>query len=278
MRAARTLTVIAAAGGLAVIAGCAPNNGGDNVHTVTVFETPKAAAPSSSKPASSARTGDCVKDPVVAIDPGHNPVEVNTYDAETGVLMRDYSNGAEDQDVMAVSNNVKEQLEAEGYTVVLVKKSADENVDYRERVRRAEEANADVAISVHTYTDDHRVFPQRVGNYREGPGEDGQLKRVTFEDADLAARSQELSEKYAEGRSRVEGRQVDVVDNSFDGRAPLWGGNIPMISLISTKVPWVYHEFGTATGGGNVPIGPNGIATYTESLVAGTKAALPRCR
>lgn len=243
------------------------------VETVTAGHQPERDSSMVSSPPKS-RPGECTP-PVIAIDPGHNGETVAEFDVATGIAMRDYPNGSEDADAMAVSTKVKAALEKEDYAVILLKKSTAENVSYRERVTRAERANADVGISIHTYTDDHRVFPQRVGLYREGIGPDGQLKRVTFTNSELAARSQNLSAKYATARSKVEGRQVQVTDNSFDGRPPLWAGNIPVIALISQEVPWVYHEFGINGGGGSNPIGPNGVEIYAESIVAGTKAALP---
>ena len=247
------------------------------VVTETVYETQKStdstSLQSSAQPKTSTTAG--CRAPVIALDPGHNPVEVSAFDAETGVAMRDYSNGAEDSDVMAVAEDVKSDLEAKGYTVVLLKKSVDENVNYRERVDRAEKAGADVGISIHTYTDDKRIFVQRVGLSRSGIGSDGQPLTVTYTNAQTAKKSQQLAGKMAAARSGVEGREVLVTDNSFDGRAPLWRGNIPMIALISEQVPWVYHEFGTPGGGGSAPIGQDGIATYAEGITAGVVAALP---
>lgn len=247
------------------------------VVTETVFETvqpgPKSMPQGASRGSASSPRG--CKAPVIAIDPGHNPVETAQFDPVTGVAMRDYSNGAEDRDAMAVSDRVKKDLEADGYEVVLLKRSVDENVTYRERVARAEKANADIGVSVHTYTDDHRVFPQRVGLYREGVGADGKQLRVEFTDADTAALSLKYSTAIAASRSEVEGRTVSVTDNSFDGRAPLWSGDIPMIALISENIPWAYNEFGTSGGGGSVPIGERGIATYAEGLTKGIEAALP---
>lgn len=189
--------------------------------------------------------------------------------------MRDYPNGAEDDDVMAVATKTKSALEKQGYTVVLVKKSVSESVTYRTRVDRAEQAGADIGISIHTYTDDHRVFPQRVGLFREGVSSNGETVRVAFTNADTAAKSQSLSKTFAETRTKVESRPVTVSDNSFDGRAPLWSGNIPVISLISEKVPWVYNEFGINGGGGSNPIGADGINLYAKSLTESTIAALP---
>ncbi|MFT3899775.1 MAG: N-acetylmuramoyl-L-alanine amidase [Gordonia sp. (in: high G+C Gram-positive bacteria)] len=226
-------------------------------------------------PSSTASAAAACAPPVVALDPGHNPVEVSGTDPVTGVAMRDYPNGAEDGDVMAVALLVQRALTKAGYRVVLLKKSAAENIDYRRRVTRAERAGADVGVSIHTYTGDHKVFVQRVGLYREGTGADGKPLRVTFRNAATAAKSQRYARAVAAARSRYENRRVVVADNNFNGRAPLWGGNIPMIALMAQHTPWVYNEFGTATGGGSIPIGDAAIATYARGLADGIRRALP---
>lgn len=189
--------------------------------------------------------------------------------------MRDYPNGSEDGDAMDVALRVKRLLTSAGYRVVLLKKSADENVDYRRRVTRAERAGADLGVSIHTYTDDHRVFVQRVGLYREGVTTNGKTLRLTFQNADTAAKSQRYAQTIAAARSRHEQQTVTVTDNSFDGRAPIWEGNIPMISLIATRTPWVYNEFGTTTGGGSAPIGEAAAETYARGLAEGIRKARP---
>lgn len=270
--------VIAVACTAALVTACGSSSSEDSgVATVTAFETAGRASSSSTESVAkqtTGRSGEC-RAPVIAIDPGHNPVEIAEFDPVTGVAMRDYSNGAEDRDTMAVSLKVKRSLESAGYKVVLLKKSVSESVTYRERVTRAEKAGADIGVSVHTYTDDHRVFPQRVGLYREGIGADGKPLRVVFQNAETARKSLTYSTAIAKARSIVEGQQVVVADNSFDGRAPLWSGNIPMIALISEKIPWAYNEFGIPGGGGSAPIGDAGIAAYADGLTKGIEAALP---
>lgn len=217
---------------------------------------------------------DC-QAPVVALDPGHNPVQIEAFDPETGAAMIDYPNGAEGANVMAVANNVKEALSNAGYTAVLLKNSVDESVSYRERVNRADQAGADLAVSIHTDINNASVFVQRVGLYREGTAAQGKHVRVEFTNGETAAKSERYGNVIAKKRSEVEGRTVSVVDNDFGGRAPLWSGNIPIIMLISENVPWVYNEFGLPGKGGSVPIGDEGIALYSESLTKGIEAALP---
>ncbi|MFM9378488.1 N-acetylmuramoyl-L-alanine amidase [Gordonia sp. VNK21] len=278
----RGIGIIAACGLIgAATVGCSDPESGSraNSATETVYVTPSAPESSTVDSSTGATTGRGCPAPVVALDPGHNAVETNEFDPVTGVLMRDYPNGAEDRDAVDVATAVKTDLEASGYKVVIVKPTAASDVTYRERVTRAEKAGADIGVSIHTYTNDHRIFVQRVGLYRSGTGADGAPHTVTFEDAAVAKKSQKYAAAIASARTGAEGREVSVTDNSFDGRAPLWGGNIPVISLISDKVPWVYSEFGTAAGGGSTPIGAAGVETYAQGLAAGIKDAVPNtCR
>lgn len=213
--------------------------------------------------------------PVIALDPGHNPDEIEAFDPETGALMVDYPNGAEATDVMAVAKAVRSALESRGYKVVLLKSSTDQSISYRERVERAKAEGAVLGVSIHTSINDNSVFPQHAGNYREGTGEDGQHKRVTFTNAATAADSDRYSMLFAHARATAEGRSVVVRNNSFNGSEGLWGGNIPVISLISADIPWVYNEFGTPTTGGTVKVPNEELARYATGLVAGIIASIP---
>ena len=214
---------------------------------------------------------------VVAIDPGHNAVEVKAHDEETGIYMVDYPNGRELADVWEVSAAVAEKLDEAGIVPVLLREDVDEDVDYRERVDRAEELDADVAVSVHTTpgVDYSMMIAQSVGGYRQGPGADGTTKKVTFDNEDVALASKALSDVVAAERSKVEDNPVRVTEqHSFDGRAPLWGGNTPVLSLMSTEMPWLYSELGVASGGGADGITDAEKDAYAEGLAAGLIEAL----
>ena len=225
-----------------------------------------ACAPSSTTP--------CTR-VTVALDPGHNPTPIDVDDPITGATMIDYSNGAEDADDFAVAQRVRRDLTASGYRVVLLKTSVEESVTYRQRVQRAQDAGAALALSIHTSVDDNAVFPQRVGLYREGTDTTGRWHRIVFGNERTAARSEAYSTQVAAARSRVQGVPVTLRDNSFDGRSPLWGGNIPIISLLADDVPWVYNEYGTPSGGGATPLTSADLDTYATGLVQGIRAALP---
>lgn len=214
--------------------------------------------------------------PVVALDPGHNPVRIDSFDPRTGAAQIDYPNGAEDGDVFSVATQVASALRSSGYRVVFLKRSPLESVTYRQRVDRAEQARADIGISIHTSPGAHAVFVQRVGLHRQGPGADGATKRVTFADSATAARSQRYAAAIASARTRAEGTRVTMQDNDFGGRAPLWSGNIPMIALIATHTPWVYNEFGPNGTGGSIPMSSAALRDYASGIAAGVRAALPR--
>lgn len=209
---------------------------------------------------------------VVAIDPGHNAIEVAEHDEETGIRMVDYPNGVELTDMWEVSRAVSEKLNEAGIVPIVLRTEVDEDVSYRERVERAEKIDADMAISLHSTPGSNysMIIAQNEGGYREGPDASGETKRVTFDNAEVAAESQKLSKIVADGRSEAEPTPVKVVnEHTFDGRAPLWGGNTPVLSLMSDEVPWLYSEYGTDTGGGAKGLTAEEKEAYVEGLTKG---------
>ena len=212
---------------------------------------------------------------VVALDPGHNPVRVDGFDPVTGASQIDYPNGAEGANVFEVATEVRELLQHNGYDVALLKHAVTEHVTYRQRVDRAVAAHARVAISIHTSPGANEVFVQRVGLYREGVGADGATLRITYRNEATAAASQRFGEAIARARTRTEGMPVMVTDNDFGSRAPLWTGNIPMIALMSDRVPWVYNEFGLDGAGGSTPLPSTWLSTYARGIADGVRTAIP---
>lgn len=219
-------------------------------------------------------TGGAAPRCVVALDPGHNGEDTDEFDPVTGVRMIDYPNGGEDADALEITRAVESRLALAGIGTEVVKTSVDEDVTYRERVDRASGAGAFMGVSVHTTpgADQSAVFPQRQGAYRAGTDADGGQRTVSFDNPGVAAESQRLSGVVAGARSVLEGGEVPVRDNSFAGRDPLWEGNIPVISLIA-DVPWIYNEFGSATGGGAEGLTGAEKARYINGLSAGLVAA-----
>ena len=218
--------------------------------------------------------GQCV----IGLDPGHNKDDVDEHDPKTGAYMSDYANGQELDDMWKMGEDMKDKLEEEGYEAVLLRGSKDENSTYRDKVDKAESSNVDMGVSLHTTPGANlsMIMTQTVGGFREGKGEDGSHKKVEFTAKETADKSQEYAEKIASVRSDIEPNPVSVKKEwSFDGREPLWAGNIPIISLIAEDTPWVYSEFGSDTGGGANGITDEELAVYTEGMIEGIKEALP---
>lgn len=227
--------------------------------------------------------GAASDDIVVAIDPGHTSVShADEIDPITGVKMSSTSNGQEDDDVFYVAEKVRNELESDGYEVVMLKETIDEDMTFRERVDRAADADADIGISIHTTPGDANtgeVYNQFVGGERYSPD---RSTVVTFDNEETAEKSTEYSEIMAEARQEVEGTTVEVTKNSFDGRESegKWGGDLPVMSLLSEEVPWTYHEFTNENGQGGVQ-GIDGSSPgnerpnadrYAEGIIAGVKA------
>lgn len=209
----------------------------------------------------------------IAIDPGHNGQQISPIDQKTGIKMVDYPNGKEDADVFEVAKDVKGQLESAGYKVVMLKDSPTASASYRDRVTKAEQANANLAISIHTTPGGSEVYPQVVGNSRAKTP--GSSERVTFKNAQTADASKKASDKIAAARKTAEGTPVTVKSPNFAGRENLADGNITNIQLLAENTPWVYNELGVTDGGG----GANGISAekktaYAKGLVAGIKDAV----
>ncbi|NMO03971.1 hypothetical protein HH308_22405 [Gordonia sp. TBRC 11910] len=261
-----------------VLSGCAAASSGGGAFSSTPSRSSSSLSQSSTTPLAAPTSKVACAMPVVALDPGHNPVRIDSFDPKTGAAQIDYPNGAEDADAFSVASQVAAMLRGSGYPVVLLKRSTAESVTYRQRVDRAEDAHAAIGVSIHTSPGVHEVFVQRVGLYREGTGADGKHLRVTFDDAATARASQRYGAAIAAARSRAEGHRVAVTDNDFSGRAPLWTGNIPIIALIATHTPWVYNEFSPGATGGSIAVDAASLRAYATGIANGIRAALPtRC-
>lgn len=208
-------------------------NGGDPSTGDPTSSAPVTASGSCSCPDSTAVDGK-----TVVIDPGHGPSKTTT-DAATGLTMVESDNQPEGHDVWEVANKIKDDLSKDGYNIILTKKSEDDNVTFRQRAEVADNNHAALALSIHGdpgLPDPGEIFVQKVGLYR-GSGSN----KTVFKDADVAQKSQQYAQTFKEERQKVEGGNVVIKDNSFDGRAGLEPGNIPMVQLFS-KTPWVYNE------------------------------------
>lgn len=210
--------------------------------------------------------------PVIVLDPGHSGSDIDSIDPATGLRDHDYPNTPELQEMFTVAQKVKSKLEADGYTVIMTKNSVNENVSLRKRAEIANNANANLAVSIH---DDHganwntfaQVYIQKDGLYRET----NQGKRVIFNNPAVAQKSQTYGQNIAQARSIAEGRPVSVTGISFVGRSGLDPGNIPMVQLFA-KVPWVYNEVGTD---GNSPLSETKLDQYAQGIINGIEKSVP---
>lgn len=202
------------------------------------------ATPTNAAPTGTTGTGNVT----IVLDPGHSGTKAQRIDPATGVLDVDYPNIPEIDEVFDVALKVKQALEAEAYTVIMTKNSARESISHRGRAEVANNANAALAVSIHT---DHyagrwsfaQIYVQRDGLYREKPSGE----RVYFNNAQVAQKSQAYGQVFAAERGKAEGRPVDITTVNFAGRAGLAAGNIPLVQLFAT-VPWVYNEVGAGPG------------------------------
>lgn len=245
---------------------------------------PSTAAPVSPPAAGSATTVPpppaAAAAPVIVIDPGHSPTITST-DPATGLDDSTYENEPEMADVWAVSLLVQQRLVADGYTVLLTKKSVDDRVSLGARAAIANTAHAALAISVHDQagadggipfaSGNNIVYTQTVGKYRETPAG----SKVVFTDAAVAATSQRDGAIFQAQRAAAEGHTVRVQgDTGYDqGSRGHPGGNMWMVQLLST-VPWIYNEAG-GNSAGTVGLDPADRQRYADGLVAGVEACVP---
>lgn len=210
--------------------------------------------------------------PVIVLDPGHNGTDIDSIDPATGLRDHDYPNIPEIQEVFAVAQLVKNKLETDGYSVIMTKSSANDNVSLRQRADIANRASAALAVSIH---DDHsarwdnfaQIYTQKIGLYRET----NTGARITFNNTTVAQKSQEYGQIFARERSATENRPASVTDISFDGRAGLDPGNIPLVQLFAT-IPWVYNEVGTD---GDNPLSQEKLNAYAQGIINGIKKSIP---
>lgn len=219
-------------------------------------------------------TGD---NPVVVIDPGHSGKDKDIKDPQTGLRDHDYPNHPELEDMWDVSKLVEGALKQEGYSVILTKKSADETVTLRERANIANQSKAAIAVSLHDQAGKNgglqfgkwaEIYPQKQGGYRETAAG----KRVTFNNEDVAKKSEAYAKNFQETRAGPEGIKPTIKLNSFDGRKGLDGGNLPLVQLFS-NVPWVYHEAG-GNSAGRVGLSDGDKKKYAEGIINGIKKSV----
>ncbi|MGB4768402.1 MAG: phage tail tip lysozyme [Candidatus Saccharimonas sp.] len=257
---------------------------GRDVFTYYQDKAPVSTPATPSTPATSPTpTGS--KKTVVAIDPGHGATLPEYYDSVTKLGDRETNNDdppgtGETTDVMDVSNQVKTQLEAAGYEVVLLRTDSSTPVSKRDRVKKAVDAKADIGISIHTDATGglNQVWSQKVGSFRENIN--AGHERVEFSNAATATTSQKYADAFKTAREAAEGREVgrDPDSSSQAGafskdREGLFSwGNTPLIMLWADTIPWVYNEIARDNGRA---LSADLKQKYITGIVNGVKAAIP---
>lgn len=201
----------------------------------------------------------------IVLDPGHG-IDETIIDPATGLNDSDSSNPEERRAVWNIAQKAKAKLEAAGYRVILTKNSEGARATLRMRADIADSNNAALAVSIHGYSglaNPGEIYIQKNGLYRGG--DPSPHPKVFFSNSTVAAKSQAAAQIFQQKRSEIEGGNVVIKDNSFDGRyPPVEPGNIPFILLVS-KTPWVYNEL-------KMPFDED---VYANSIVESIKAAVP---
>lgn len=210
----------------------------------------------------------------IVLDPGHAPGPYSVVtDPNTGIETEETGGAPNEMQTMwdVATQIIQPKLEKDGYKVVLTKNSVNDKADFITKIKRADDANAALVVSLHytggvpfgTPNDHFGVTPQEVGRFRQNT-DNG--KRYTFTDATLAQKSQAAAQAIAQARIAAgDNVKVSPLDQSFPQSRglPAWG-DISIVQLLS-KTPWVYNEDG-AVGFDKQKYG-NGIADGIEKAV-----------
>ena len=185
-------------------------------------------------------------------------------------------------EVFDVSSCVAVDLRAIGYRVVLTKKKATSTVSLTRRAEIADQAHADLAISVH---DDHSQTARFQAVYSQrGIKHDGRYhamwrgsgtNRTVFDRPEVARKSARSTRLIARARSAAQHRPVEITEEDFTGRSGLEPGNLALVQLLS-RVPWVYSESGAQTDGSTTrELTVRAETAYAKGILDGIVAAVP---
>ena len=214
------------------------------------------------------------------IDPGHSP-SIKSTDPSTGLVDSDYENEPEMQDVFAVAVLVKNQLQADGYRVVLTKNNATDRVSLGQRAAVANKVHAALAFSIHDQAGpnggiqfsqgNNTVYYQSVGGYRTTPNG----TRITFTHRQVAATSKQYGQIFQARRSAAEGHSIRLQgDVGYDlGSRGLPAGDMWMVQLLS-DVPWIYNESG-GNSAGMSGLDSSDKQKYAQGLVDSVERCVP---
>jgi len=208
--------------------------------------------------------------PVTALGIAFHPVDVDN----SGIQSID--NGGAPGELLTMwraALRIQKILRADGYTADLTKSSANENVGLLERVRKAINDHATIAVSLH-YTGGipfgeanahFGVTPQQVGRYRTNASNGDTIR---FTNGRVAAESQRDAKMIQRARAAAgDGVDVAPLDESFPKSRGLPAyGNISIVQVVDQRFPWIYNEDGD--------IGFN-FHAYTTGIADGIERAVP---
>jgi hypothetical protein len=211
--------------------------------------------------------------PVAALGITFHPVDID----DSGVMSID--NGGAPGELVTMWRaglRIQKILRSAGYTADLTKSSATEDVGLLERVRRAIDDHATIAVSLH-YTGGipfgeanahFGVTPQQVGRYRTNVSNGDTLR---FTSARVAAASQRDARIIQRARAAAgDGVAVAPLDESFPKSRGLPAyGNIAIVQVVDQRFPWIYNEDGD--------VGFN-FGAYTTGIARGIERAVPIAR
>lgn len=231
---------------------------------------------SSSNTGNASATSSSSQPPVVFLDPGHGGAIAPYIDPQSGLMASESHNMPESADVLEVAQRVQTALTTAGYTVVLSRSTNDQQVKFRDRANKAQAANAVIGVSIHTSPGNvDQAWPQRVGTYREYNGH-----KDTFTNTATAQKSQAYADAIAKARTASENHNVTTDPGNVQeaqsfgpGRTDIpTKGNIPLVSLWSPNVPWVYNEIGQDQG---TALSSTLKQEYADGITKGIEQALP---
>ncbi|HWZ65185.1 MAG TPA: phage tail tip lysozyme [Patescibacteria group bacterium] len=194
----------------------------------------------------------------IVLDPGHSGGDLNkTIEHAEGLTTIDNVGAPGEQaGVFETAKLVETALKKAGYNVIKTKQNVNDNVGLIKRAQIANDAHADLAVSIHydkgfNWNDMAWVTPQTdTATPTEGTNRTHRTSGSNTKYFDQKPNHAELvrdSTKYAtairDARSAAEGHAAQFHDLTFpnDGR-PAYG-NISIVQLFS-NVPWVYNEVG----------------------------------
>ncbi|CAN5281318.1 hypothetical protein BH10CYA1_BH10CYA1_46110 [soil metagenome] len=88
---------------------------------------------------------------MIVLDPGHSGKDISSVDPATGLHDHDYPNDPEIYEAWNVSQQEGKRLQKAGYDVIYTKDSALDSVSLRDRANIAQDANADLSVSIRRF-------------------------------------------------------------------------------------------------------------------------------